>query len=118
MTRYPGIYLVGAFLAVLTVQGCNVSPIPVPLPHSDSGVMSDSMGVKLDAAGANDGGMQPDLAAPDSGTPADSGPGDGVTDSLTDGILDGKQDGAPPKDAGVDILESPEAAVVDMCGEC
>ena len=120
MARYLGIILAGALLAALVVQGCNVSPIPLPLPYNEAG-MSDIMGTKNDAGANNDGIKLPDLAAPDAMPPhqdasQDAKIGDGAVDGAPDGTTDGTTDGSPG-DAEVDI-KSPEATVVDLCGEC
>ena len=115
MTRYLGIILAGAILAALVVQGCNVSPLPLPLPYSDAG-MSDIMGAQNDSSVKNDGIGLPDLGAPDA-MPYQDGSQDAKTgDGALDGAPDGTTDGAPG-DAEVD-LGSPEAAVGDLCGEC
>lgn len=115
MARYLGIILAGAMLAALAVQGCNVSPIPLPLPNNEAGV-SDMMGVQKDAGSSSDSSVKPpDLATPDA-KPPDAGKGDGATDGAGDGITDGQPDGLPG-DAEVDI-KSPEASMGDICGEC
>ncbi len=117
MKRYLGIFLAGVILASLAVQGCNVSPIPLPLPHSDAGA-ADMM-TKSDVSPSKDGGSSPDKSAPDVTTGPDAKPDDGATDGATDGITDGLMDGmdGSPGDAEVDI-KSPEASVADLCGEC
>ncbi len=122
MTRHPGLIIAVTLLAMLAVQGCNVSPIPVPLPYADAGAGQDSAGVKLDAAAQNDSGVKTDISGPDAKTPMpDGAAGDGITDGQNDGINDGPLEGGAP-DGTPDATDvdgpSPEASVADLCGEC
>lgn len=114
-----------AALTALLLLGCNVSPIPIPLPNEDAAIGLDQGSPTADSASQKDGGGPvPDLARPDmpglqdagadamvgdggnpdAVAPPDGSPGDGLPDAVMDGA-------AVPDTAGGDGAAVPDQLV-------
>ncbi len=101
-------------VAALTLAACNVSPIPLPLPYSDSGVSKDGSTMPPQDAGVDlpklpDSGVTQDSAVSDSKVPMPDilpTPDGAVGDS---GVPwpDGATDGGPTTDGGTPVEGGP-----------
>lgn len=83
------------------LPGCNVSPIPIPLPGVDGSALPQDGGMTADK-GAADLPPLPDKGAPypDSGVKSDAGPVPPDAGQPDGSQPDGMQDGGPPTEGG------------------